>query len=138
MPNHIVRVHHVAVVVADLAASIAWYRDYLGFDHQYDFALPGARVSMIVRGDARLELYQVEGAAPRVADRLRVDTILKAVGINHLALTVDDLYASVADLEARGVEITIPPTFVPNDSGDRFAFIRDNEQMLVELIEPAG
>lgn len=130
--------HHVGVVVKDLQASVAWYRDHLGFEREYDFALPGAQVTMIFRGDARLELYQVDGAAPMASERQEVESILKIVGINHLGLSVSDIDAAIATLEAKGVEVVIPPSAVPNDSGDRFAFIRDNERMLVELFQSAS
>jgi hypothetical protein len=40
-------------------------------------------------------------------------------------------------MAANSVEIAIPPSDVPNDSGGRFAFIRDNERTLVELFQPA-
>lgn len=133
----ILRLHHVGFVVADLAESVAWYRKYLGFEHQYDFSLPGAQVSMLVRGDARLELFQVEGSVSTPPERLDIATMLKFKGINHLALHVTDLQTAIDGLAAAGVEIAIPPSDVPNDSGDRFAFIRDNEGMLVELFQPA-
>lgn len=131
------RIHHVGVVVQDLKASVAWYEKYLGFEHEYDFVLPGAQVTMLVRGDAHLELYQVEDAPPVARERLEVDTILRAGGINHVAFLVEDLEAAVAELAAAGVEVAIAPTNVPNESGDCFAFIRDNERMLVELVQQA-
>jgi len=40
-------------------------------------------------------------------------------------------------LETKGVEVVFPPCEVPNSGGSRFAFIHDNEQMLVELYQPA-
>ena len=131
------QLHHVAVVVRDLASSIAWYQQYLGFKHQYDFELPGAKVTMLVLGNARLELYEVEGASPIIKERQEVGTVLKAEGINHFAFGVDNVDTAIAALESKGVEIAVPPTNVPNSSGDRFAFIYDNERMLVELLQAA-
>jgi catechol 2,3-dioxygenase-like lactoylglutathione lyase family enzyme len=68
-------------------------------------------------------------------ERQDVATTLMAGGVNHVALGVDDVDGVVAELTAAGVEIAIPPTDVPNGSGDRFAFIRDNERMLVEIFQ---
>lgn len=135
MAHSVQGLHHVGVVVRDLAASAAWYHDHLGFEHQYDFSLPGVQARMMVRGSARLELFTVEGAAPTDAARLELETIMTFGGINHLAFAVDDIDATVTALAASGVEVAIPPTDVPNASGDRFAFIRDNERMLVELFQ---
>jgi catechol 2,3-dioxygenase-like lactoylglutathione lyase family enzyme len=131
------RLHHVGIVVRDIAASVAWYREHFGFEHQYDFSFAGAQATMIVRGDARLEFFQVDGAVPMTSERQEFETNIRIGGINHLALAVKDLDKAVAALEANGVEIAIPPSNVPNESGDRFAFIRDNERMLVELFQPA-
>lgn len=138
MANFVHRLHHVGVVVNDLQGSLDWYRDNLGFEHQYSFTLPGAEVAMLVRGEARLEIIQVEGAAPMSNERKEIETFLKIRGINHFALIVDDLEEAVAALAAKGVEIVIPPSSVPNHSGDRFAYIRDNERMLVELFQSAS
>ncbi|WP_095447470.1 VOC family protein [Ochrobactrum quorumnocens] len=132
------RLHHVGVVVNDLRASLDWYRDKLGFEHQYSFIVPGAQVAMLVRGQARLEIFQVEGATPMASEREDIETLLKRGGVNHFALNVDELEETIAALAAKGVEIVIPPTSVPNNSGDRFAYIRDNERMLVELFQPAS
>ena len=93
---------------------------------------------MIVRGDARLEFFRVEGATPMASERQEFETNLRIGGVNHPALAVDDLDEAVAALEAKGVEIAYPPSVVPNGSGDRFAFIHDNERMLVELFQAAA
>ena len=122
MEDFVHRLHHVGVVVNDLQTSLDWYRDKLGFEHQYSFTLPGAQVAMLVRDEARLE----------------IETLLKRGGINHFALNVDELEETIAALAAKGVEIVMPPSSVPNHSGDRFAYIRDNDRMLIELFQPAS
>ena len=71
MSNRLATFDHVGVVVQDLEASIAWYADHLGFERQSDFSFPGARVAFIVRGALRLELFQIEGAAPMAPERKR-------------------------------------------------------------------
>ena len=136
MSNYVLRLHHVGIIVQDVHASLIWYRDHFGFEQEYSFTLPGAKVTMIARGDARFELLQVEGAAP-IADRQKeLETALKLGGLNHIALVVDDLDETVAALALKGVDIVIPSSTVPNGSGDRFAYVRDNEGMLVELFQP--
>jgi methylmalonyl-CoA/ethylmalonyl-CoA epimerase/glyoxylase I family protein len=62
---------------------------------------------------------------------------LKIGGINRYAIQVEDLDEAVSTLHAKGVEIVSPPKDVPNGGGDRFAFIHDNERMLVKLFQPA-
>lgn len=136
MTNRVLRTHHVGIVVQDLEASIAWYGRHLGFERITEYAIPGARVTFVKSGAMQLEFFQTEGAAPMSADRAQAATNLKLGGINHLAIAVDDLDTAVVELRDAGVEIASPPREVPDGHGDRFAFIRDNERMLIELYQP--
>lgn len=128
--------HHVGATVSDLDASIAWYRATLGFELLSTYGWPGVRAAFIGRDDIRIELFQKEDAAPMSDDRRWPDTNLRNGGIGHLALAVADLDAAVADLQGRQVEIVAAPRDVPDGSGSRFAFVHDNEGMLVELFQP--
>ncbi|MBF7142932.1 MULTISPECIES: VOC family protein [Pseudomonas] len=127
--------HHVGIVVQDIKASMAWYREHLGFEPLYEYGWPGVKAAFIGRGALRIELFQNEQAAPMAVERRRPETNLQVGGINHFAIEVVGLDATVKALEAKGVSIVSPPRDVPNSGGCRFAFIHDNEQMLVELFE---
>ena len=133
MSDRLLSLHHVGIVVRNLEESASWYERHLGFERVYDYAFPGARVMFIARGDLRLELFQTEGSVPMAPERERAETKLKIGGINHLAITVDDLDATLEDLKAQGAAVASEPQDVPDGEGDRFAFIRDNEGMLIEL-----
>ncbi len=63
---------------------------------------------------------------------------LRIGGINHFAISVDDINATLAELLANGVEQAYPVSDVPDGSGDRWVFIRDNEGMLIELYQTAA
>ncbi|NIY95646.1 bleomycin resistance protein [Salipiger sp. HF18] len=128
--------HHVGATVSDLDASIAWYRETLGFELLSSYGWPGVRAAFIGRGDIRIELFQNEAAAPMTDDRRKPETNLRIGGIGHLAIAVADLDAAMADLRDRQVEIVAPPREVPDGSGSRFAFIHDNEGMLLEFFQP--
>ena len=129
-------IHHVGATVSDLDASIAWYRKTFGFELLSSYGWPGVRAAFIGRGDIRIELFQNDAAVPIPEDRRRPDTNLRIGGIGHLALAVVDLDAALADLQDRQVEIVAAPRDVPDGSGSRFAFIHDNDGMLVELFHP--
>lgn len=135
MSTHLKTLHHVGIVVQDLDASVAWYARCLGFERLSEYSFPGARVAFIGLGDLQLELFQTEGAAPMAAEREAPATNLKIGGVNHFAIAVDDIDAAVEELRSKGVEIVSPPALVPNGRSDRFAFVRDNERMLIELFE---
>ncbi len=129
------RLDHVGVVVRDLDASTSWYEEHFGFAKLSEYGFPGARVAFIGRGDLRIELFQMENAAPMDPGREDRATNLRFGGINHFAIGVSDIEAAVADLKAKGVEIVSPPGDVPDGRGDRYAFVRDNERMLIELFQ---
>lgn len=130
-------IHHVGIVVESVEASATWYVKHLGFERLFTFGWPGVQAAFIGRGALKLELFQNEEAAPMAEARRRAETNLKIGGINHFAIEVSDLDATVAALAATGVAVVSPPREVPNSGGSRFAFIHDNEQMLVELYQPA-
>lgn len=131
------RIHHIGIVVQSIEASAAWYVDNLGFERLYTYGWPGVQAAFIGRGDMKIELFQNEQAAAMTEDRQAAETNLRIGGINHFAIQVDDIDEAVAELEARGVEIVSPPKDIPNSGGDRFAFVHDNERMLVELVQSA-
>ena len=137
MSDRLTKFHHVGVIVQDLEKSIAWYKQHLGFERLTDFSFPGAQVAFIGRGDLKLEFFQVDGASPMAAERKEAEPNLTIGGINHFAIVVEDIDVTVAELQAKGVELAYTMNIVPDGSGDRWAFIRDNEGMLIELYQPA-
>ena len=130
-------IHHVGIVVASVEASTAWYIEHLGFERLHTFGWPGVQAAFIGRGALKLELFQNDEASPMAEGRRRAETNLRIGGINHFAIEVPNLDAALAELEAKGVKVISQPREVSNSGGSRFAFIHDNEQMLVELYQPA-
>ena len=132
------RLNHVGIVASDREASIAWYCEHLRFERLYDYSFPGVKASFIRHGDIRIEFFESDGATPMDADRRKIETNVKIGGINHFALEVADLNATVDELKAKGVEIAQEPADIPGAAGERFAFIHDNEGMLIELFQPVA
>lgn len=137
MTEEVSGIHHVGLVVESIEASAAWYAEHFGFEHHYSYGFPGVRAAFIRRGKMRIELFQNEQASPMAPDRRQPETNLRIGGINHFAISVSNLDATVSALRTKGVAIVSEPKDVPNGGGDRFAFIHDNEQMLVELFQSA-
>ena len=110
------KLHQIAVSVADLDATEAFYRDVVGADFVARFDPPG------------LLFFDFDG--------LRV-LFEKGDGAGHasvLYLWVDDIDAAVAELEAKGVAFTSPPhaihvdadgTFGPPGQTEWMAFFED-------------
>lgn len=128
-----IHMHHFGLSVPDLDASIAWYTETLDFelDFTYDIATLSARAAFLRHGNLRVELFEVAGAVPSP------DTVqdLRVHGLKHVAMAVGDITAARDILRRRGVEFLADPAQVPGSGGDQYAFIRDNNGILIELFE---
>ncbi len=58
-------------------------------------------------------------------------------GYGHIAIGVDDLDATLAELAAQGIAPERPPYQV-HEGGSRLCFVRDPDDYRIELIERAG
>ena len=131
------RFHHISLSVADLDAQEAWYRTALGLtevDERLD--LPDASVRTAVLSDKaglRIEFTERAGSTPvRHADPYAATATQT---FTHLALQVPDLDAAFQRLTA---EYGAPAVAKPGPgatSGMRYAYVRDPEDNLIELIE---
>ncbi|MDF7776080.1 VOC family protein [Sphingomonas sp. AOB5] len=131
--------HHGGVSVADLDASIAWYRDVLGFELDKRFHVPTipADIAMMRNGDLYFELFEVPGSKALPHDRRVPDDDLQTQGNKHVAFVVQDAAAFAAEIESRGADIVWVKK-MPHGSN---AFIRDNSGNLIEFVEepvPSG
>ena len=110
-------VHHVSLMVPDVAAGLAFYTDVLGLtqrDDRPDFGIGGVWLDAGAQ-----QIHLVEGTPPTQAGQ-------------HFALRVDDLDAVVAELRERGIEVR-----EPMDTGvGRQTSITDPAGNMVELNQP--
>jgi catechol 2,3-dioxygenase-like lactoylglutathione lyase family enzyme len=133
----IARPHHVSLSVGDLDAQRRWYQEALGLSEVVEqFELPEPRVRTVVLrapNGLRLELIEREGSkAQAFSDPL--ETTLNQ-GFAHWALEVEDLDQGFAALSAAGAQEVSPPAPAVQP-GARFAYVRDPEGNLLELIQP--
>lgn len=134
-PLRTLKPHHVAISVPNFDETIRWYQEKLGF-----IVVNRRKFPDISTQAANLELneFQVEiftrdkSTAVREARRDPFVDDLLVQGVKHIAFTVDDLDAAVAELKRRGVQVASEPTVV-NALGLRLCFIRDNNGYLIEL-----
>lgn len=121
------------LAVADVEASVGFYRDRLGFELEagYDdppyatLALAGTRLSLAEQGHDAEDRPGVAMLAPEDRSRLQV----------ALVLEVTDCRGAYDDLSSEGVEFLAEP-FSPPWGGAR-CFAVDPDGYLVELEEPA-
>lgn len=128
-PEFKLTLHHWGISVPDLDESIAWYRDMLDFGEVRRFAIPStnAKAAIIRHGELDIELFEVEGASPLPPERRIPNEDMKAHGIKHIALAVENRDRLLDVLSARGVDVIF--------RGIKGAFILDNAGNIIELME---
>ena len=96
------RLHHIAVVVADLDRALAQYLD-LGFSPPERFDVPEQQVRVVVfaAGPGYVELIQPTDEAGPIARYLRK----WGEGMHHVAYQVTDLERALALLSAAGARL---------------------------------
>jgi methylmalonyl-CoA/ethylmalonyl-CoA epimerase len=129
-----IRPHHCGISVPDLEASIAWYRDMLGFSVVKRLTLDTvpAKIAFIRHGDFLIELFEIAGATPLPEDRRYPDRDICTHGTKHIAFAAEDVHKFVDSLKKRGVDIAMDVNMVENKA---MAFIRDNAGNLIEINE---
>ncbi len=118
------RLHHVSLVVADTARALRFWRDLVGLEvlrERPDLGYPGAWLDL--GGGQQLHLLELPNPDPVTG---RPDHVGRD---RHIALTVQDLEAWAARLEAAGV------AFTRSRSGRRALFCRDPDGNGLELVE---
>jgi lactoylglutathione lyase len=117
---------HTCYRIGDIDRSVRFY-EALGFEELGRLPIrdEAVNVFMGLPGDgARLELTYNHG----------VDEYELGTGYNHIAVTADDLDATLAALAEEGIEPEKPP-YTVTDGGSRICFVRDPDGYRVELIE---
>ena len=115
---------HAMVRVRDLDASLAFFRDALGLVETRRKDYPQGRFTLVYLGapenpEAEIELtYNYDD-----------EDYGSARNFGHLAFAVDDIYATCAHLQARGVTINRPPR------DGRMAFVRSPDNVSIELLQ---
>ena len=127
------RVHHVAIVVADIESALGLYRDTLGLP--VELVLPiesdGVTIAFLPVGESKIELVEPTDATNGVARFLDK----RGEGFHHVCFEVADIDATLADMGQRGVEL-IDTMARPGAEGPvAFLHPRSCNGVLVELIE---
>ena len=112
---------HVCFTVRDIEASVAFYRDKLGFTPAFDFVKDGKRHGAYLRIAGRTFLEMFQGTLTQPAE---------GQAYRHLCLEVQDIQKAAAELRARGVEVTEPKL---GADGSWQAWIRDIDGNRIEL-----
>jgi len=96
-------IHHLGVAVADLDEAVATYERLFGARLEHRDTVPdqGVEAASLRVGASRVELLSPLGAETPVGKFIAK----RGPGMHHVAYEVDDIRASLADLEAAGAEL---------------------------------
>ena len=127
-------IDHIAIAVENLDEALAVYEKTFGLtaahrEYVEDF---GVEIATLPIGDTAIEL--IEGKDPVSPIRKFVAT--RGPGLHHIAYTVDDIVAALAELEAAGVQL-IDKTPRRGKENSLVAFIhpRSTQKVLYELVQ---
>jgi lactoylglutathione lyase len=126
----ILSTHHVALTTRDFERLRAFYAQTLGLPVVGAFA--GYNIVFLAAGSTTIELIEEEGPGAGALHGPHG-------GWNHLALEVEDVDATYAELAARGVSFTVAPEDFPLEAPAlRITFFSDPDGNLIELVQPLG
>jgi catechol 2,3-dioxygenase-like lactoylglutathione lyase family enzyme len=129
---------HVALSVGDLDQQAAFYEAALGLTEVDErVEMPEAQIRTVIlrgRNGMKIELVQRGGSTPQ-----EFDDPFDGAGTQsyfHFALNVDDLDVAFKAMLAAGAEAVSSPAPAVR-AGARFAYVKDPEGNLIEIIQPA-
>jgi lactoylglutathione lyase len=118
---------HTCYRVTDPERSVAFY-EALGLEKRRESPIRDEAVNYFL-GVPGKELPELE-----LTHNFGVDSYEIGTGYGHVALTVDDLDATLEELAAQGIEPEKPPYSI-REGGSRLCFVRDPDGYRIELIE---
>jgi methylmalonyl-CoA/ethylmalonyl-CoA epimerase len=129
-------VNHIGIAVKSISDHRVYYEQTLGAQFESIEEVPSqkVRVAFFRVGDVRLEVLEPTDSSSTVAAFIEK----RGEGLHHVAYTVDDIEARIAELKAGGVRL-IDETPRPGAHHTRIAFLhpKDSGGVLTEMCEPA-
>lgn len=134
--RHLGRVHHVAVIVADLDRALGFWHDILGLPVELVLPIVQDRVTIafLPVGESKVELVMPTDDTTGVARFLAA----RGEGFHHVCLEVANLAETLLRLEIDGIELIDSAPRKGAEGPVAFLHPRSCHGVLVELIEAPG
>jgi methylmalonyl-CoA/ethylmalonyl-CoA epimerase len=133
MPMMFRRVDHVGVVVKDIGEARRWLGEIFGLPQRRSLAFPDRQVRAEFYGCGTVDVEVIELGDPE-ARRLRLGEGVQA-RIDHIAVEVEDLHATLTALAALGVRTTLPEPRRTNDGLSAWTVAETTGGISYQLIE---
>ena len=128
------KIDHIGIATRQLDEGLALWRDALGLsvDSTEEISEQGVRVAMLPIGDTHVELLEALSPDSSVGKFISK----RGPGIHHIAVQVDDINASLADLKSKGARL-IDETPRICAGGCLIAFVHQSTTngVLLELVQ---
>jgi catechol 2,3-dioxygenase-like lactoylglutathione lyase family enzyme len=121
----------LGIVVTDIEASLAFYRDFLGFP--FEHAMPFSKTTtlhFLKAGDASLKLWEV---AEPPSPTQKGFPLEGALGYRYITFNVTNLDDVAAAADGAGVTTLVPPTELM--AGLKITILADPDGNAVELVQ---
>lgn len=121
---------HIAIRVADVDRSLAFYVERLGFREMFRLHRDTGDLWLLylhVTDEQYIEIF------PDAVGEQAPDA--QANGLNHLCLTVDDIEVAIDDLNRVGIDLFMPLKL--GADGNKQAWIKDPDGNRIELMQMA-
>ncbi len=132
--GQIMKIDHIGIATRQLDEGLSVWRDALGLnvDSTEEVKEQGVRVAMLAVGDTHVELLEALTPESAVAKFIAK----RGPGIHHIALEVDDINASLAELKSKGARL-IDETPRIGAGGCLVAFVHPTSAngVLLELVQ---
>ena len=122
-------IHHVAIIVSDYEASKEFYVNKLGFSiirENYRPERKDWKLDLRLSDSVELEIFAEENPPKRVNRP-------EACGLRHLAFHVEDIFATIAELNTQGIHCE--PVRFDEFTGKPMTFFFDPDGLPLELHE---
>ena len=119
----------LGIVTNDAAASIAFYRDVLGFEDLGEFPMPGGVMRRLQCGTSTIKIVALKRAPAGTAPP---GGIGGGTGYRYWTISVSNLAEIVAACEAAGAKVAIPITELR--PGVTIAMVEDPDGNWVEFL----
>jgi lactoylglutathione lyase len=143
----LLRLTHVGICVSDLARSLRFYRDLLGFRFEHELEVAGEptdtllrlrgvelHATYLFRDGVRIELLAF-ASPPAPAPRERA---MHEHGLTHLSFRVADLDQTLTALRDAGERVLEETVIRFPEFQSAAAFVTDPDGQLIELVQTPG
>ena len=130
------KIHHVAVIVRNMDASLGLYRDKLGLDveHVENMEYDHVIIGFLPVGDTKIELVQPTDNTTGSARFLES----KGEGFHHICFEVPDIQAALDGLASKGLILIDAAPRKGGEGPVAFVHPKSCNGVLVEFIEAPG